>query len=132
MTLFGKFHDGCIRELHAVTGHFVDENLSMSCHRPTTIYMLVQRQRREPSVLELRFEEVVELRMSPPPADYVAIIFQALFVLEDGVFYWYDDHRWNLQSGQQNDYTWIAARRVFWRDKSEWMGPSLRYRGQGE
>ncbi len=28
MALFGQLHDGCILELHVVTGHFIDENLS--------------------------------------------------------------------------------------------------------
>lgn len=86
MDLFAQFHDGCIREIHIATGHFVEEDLSMTCHWPTTLTMLVQRQRREPSALELKFEEVVELRMSPPSPNYDAIIWNALFVLQDGIF----------------------------------------------
>ena len=31
MNIFGGFHDGCIREAHAWTEHFVNPGLSMSC-----------------------------------------------------------------------------------------------------
>src|SRR5450755_4089960 len=30
MALFGNFHDACVREMHAVTGHYVAESLSMT------------------------------------------------------------------------------------------------------
>lgn len=128
MEMFGQFHDGCIRELHIVTGHSVDESLSMTCDWPTTIHMLVQRQKRSPSALELRFEEVAELRIRPPQPGYESIIFAAFFVLRDEVFYWADDGRWSLESREPKDASWIAARRVWWRDASAWMGHELRYR----
>ena len=127
MRIFGRFHDGCIREIHVVTGHSVDENLAMTCDWPTTVRMLVQRQNRNPSAIELRFDEVVELRLSPPPPDYVQIIFECHFSFEEGVFYWADDVRFDAQSKEHYDYSWISARRVWWRDASQWMGETLRY-----
>jgi hypothetical protein len=132
MQLFGGFHDSCIREIHVATGHYVEENLAMTCGGPTTVHLLVQRQRANPSALELRFEEVGELRISPPQDGYVAIIFEAFFALLGNTFYWAEDARWTPEAKTPNDagpkdVTWIAARRVWWRDASEWMGGELRY-----
>lgn len=128
MDLFGHFHDGCVREVHVATGHFVGENLSMSVGWRTTVHMLVQRQIRQFSAIELRFEEVVALKLSPPTPNYESIIFRAAFLFLNGVFYWAESDDWSPDSPEPNDLTWIAARRAWWRDASEWMGPTLRYR----
>ena len=79
MGLFGNFHDSCVREVHVATGHFVEEDLSMRVDWRTTIHMLIHRQFRNPCAIELRFEEVVGLRMVPAQPDCVAIIFHAAF-----------------------------------------------------
>ena len=94
MSLFGHFHDACVREIHVVTGHYVDRDLSMHVDWRTTVHMLIQRQFAEPCAIELRFEEVVELRMCPPPTDCEAIIFSAALFLLDGVFYWAESSDW--------------------------------------
>jgi hypothetical protein len=126
MSLFGNFHDACVREIHAVTGHYVDEGLSMTVAWRTTVHMLVQRQNRRLSAIELRFEEVVGLRLSAPLPDYVNFIVNATFLIQDGIFYWADRTDWTPDS--TSDDTWVAARKVYWRDASEWLGPRLRYR----
>ena len=46
MHLFGNFHDSCVREIHAVTGHYVHENLSMTADRRIKVHMLIERQYR--------------------------------------------------------------------------------------
>jgi hypothetical protein len=126
MSLFGNFHDACVREIHAVTGHYVDESLSMTVDWRTTVHMLIQRQYRRLSAIELRFEEVVGLRVSAPPPDYENIIYGAAFFIQDGIFYWADNGAWTPESSGEN--TWVAARKVYWRDASEWMGARLHYR----
>ena len=47
MNIFGHFHDGCIREAHVWTEHFVDTDLRMSCtgDLDTRVRLLIQRQR---------------------------------------------------------------------------------------
>ena len=128
--LLGNFHDSCVREVHVATGHFVEEDLSMRVDWRTTIHMLIQRQFRNPCAIELRFEEVVGLRMVPPEPDSEAIIFHATFFVRDGVYYWAEDGKWTPES-TDDGRTWVAARRVYWRDASEWIGPRRRYRMQG-
>jgi hypothetical protein len=127
MHLFGDFHDGCVREIHVVTGHYVHPNLSMSVDWRTTVRLFVQRQFSNPSAIELRFEEVVELRLSPPPPNYDAVIFKAKFFVRDGIFYWADSAGWTPELPDKGDTTWISARKVSWRDASDWLGSDLRY-----
>jgi hypothetical protein len=129
MSRFGNFHDAYVREMHVVTGNYVDQDLSMHVDWRTTVHMLVQRQFAEPSAIELRFEEVVGLRVCPPP-DCEAIIFNAAFFLRDGVLYWADSSDWTPESSERGEFTWVAARKASWRDASEWLGPDLRYREQ--
>jgi hypothetical protein len=126
MTLCGHFHDACVREIHVATGHYVDESLSMTVDWKTAIHMLVQRQFRPFPAVELRFEEVVGMGFSAPQPDCDAIIFAAAFFVRDDIFYWADSGLWTPESAREN--TWVAARKVSWRDASNWLGPSLRYR----
>ena len=128
MKLFHNFHDGCVREIHVATGYYVEEDLAMTVDWRTTVHMLVQRQFREPSAIELRFEEIIGLMVSPPPPDYEAIIRHAAFFLREGVIYWADGAEWTPELADRDEYTWVAARRAFWRDASHWLGSDLRYR----
>ena len=106
MGLFGNFHDSCVREVHVVTGHFVEEDLTMRVDWRTTIHMLIQRQFRNPCAIELRFEEVVGLRMVPPQPDCVTIIFHAAFFVRDGVYYWAEDENWTPESTMMGQPGW--------------------------
>lgn len=127
MQRFGSFHDACIREIHVATGHYVEENLSMRVDWRTTVLMLFQRQFRDPSAIELRFEEVVGLHVSPPPPNYDAIIFHAAFFVRDEVYYWAEDGDWQPERTDHRGTTWVSARKVYWREASDWLGPRLRY-----
>lgn len=128
MKRFGHFHDGCVREIHVATGHYVAQDLAMGVDWRTTVHMLIQRQFRNLSAIELRFEEITGLMVSPPPPDYEAIIRHAAFFLRDGVFYWADGGEWTPELPDRDGYTWVAGRRAFWRDVSDWLGSDLRYR----
>jgi hypothetical protein len=129
MNVFGGFHDGCIREAHAWTEHFVDTGLSMSCtgDLDTRVRLLVQRQFKAPSAIELLFEQVVTFHLQPSPENYDSIIFGAAMLCRDGTFYWADDADWSPESSKRDESTWIAAKKLSWRDISEWMGRDLHY-----
>jgi len=131
MDTFGNFHDGCIREIHVATSHYVDSKLWMHVDWPTTVHLLVQRQFHDPSAIELRFEEVVALRLCPPSPDCESIISDAACVWRDGILYWAENSRWTPDHPGSPECTWVAARRAWWRDASGWLGPDLRYR-QGD
>lgn len=127
MDRFGGFHDSCLREAHLWTGHYVDPDLMMACpgSLDTSIRMLFQRQYRNPSAIEMLFEEVTGLHLAPAPENQDNIIFDAALELQpDGTVYWSE---WVGGPKCSSEQTWITARKLSWRDASEWMGRELRY-----
>jgi len=135
MSLFGGFHDSCVREAHIWTEHFVDSELRMSCSGDldTRVRLLIQRQYRGPSAIELLFEQVVTFHLQPSPENYDSIIFGAAMLCRGGTFYWAEDAGWSPESPKRDETSWIAAKKLSSRDASEWMGSDLRYgRGSDE
>ena len=83
MDLFGGFHDGCIREAHLWTDHYVAPDLSMMCpgKLDNRIRILVQRQFKNPAAIELLFEEVTRFNLAPTPDNCDSIIFEATLLV---------------------------------------------------
>ncbi|HSI15244.1 MAG TPA: hypothetical protein VK961_24560 [Chthoniobacter sp.] len=65
--------------------------------------------------------------MHPTPANYDSIIFGATMLLADGMFYWANTGDWSPAAPNRDDATWIAAKKLSWRDASDWMGAELHY-----
>jgi hypothetical protein len=129
LTLFGGFHDGCLREAHIWTEHYVDPTFSMHCtgDLDTRVRMLIQRQEKEPSAIELFFEQVITFHLHPSAENYDSIIFDAEILRDGDVFYWADANGWLPKSATRDNCTWIAAKKLSWRDTSNWMGAELRF-----
>ena len=129
MKLFGGFHDGCLREAHVWVESFVDAGMSMSVASDldTRIRLLIQRQWKDPSAIELLFESVITFHLQPSPENYDSIIYTAELFLRDGAFYWANVGGWTPESPDRDEATWIAAKKLSWRDVSGWMGPDLHY-----
>lgn len=131
LRLFGGFHDGCLREAHVWTEHFVTPDLHMHCspELDTAARLLIQRQAHSPSAVELLFEQVTMLHLKPSPPNYDSIIFGATLLCRDDTFYWSDTEDWHPEQEGSSDATWIGCKKLSWRDASEWMGAELRYGG---
>ena len=129
MKLFGGFHDGCLREVHIRAGNSVDSDLMMRCrdYRDTHARLLIQRQWKDPSAIELLFEQVVTFHLLPSPENCDSIIYTAALFRREDTFYWADTSDWRPDSADRDKATWIAAKKLSWRDVSEWMGADLRY-----
>jgi hypothetical protein len=129
LKLFGWFHDGCLREAHVWTEHSVNSDLRMSCtgDLDTRVRILIQRQFKEPSAIELLFQKVTTFHLKPSPENYDSIIFGATMLYQDDTFYWADAENWLPNKPESDETTWIAAKKVFWRDASNWMGAKLRF-----
>ena len=128
MDLFGDFHDGCIREAHLWTDHWVGADLSMSCpgHLDNRIRFLVQRQFRDPAAIELLFEQVTRVNLVPTPDNYDTIIFGASLLIRDGTVFWSPEGEWSPDSPNRDESTWISANRLRWREV-DWLGEELHY-----
>jgi hypothetical protein len=71
--------------------------------------------------------------LQPSPENYDSIIFGVAMLCRDGTFYWAEDADWSPESPERDETSWIAAKKLSWRDASEWMGPDLHYgRGNAE
>jgi hypothetical protein len=129
LKIFSYFHDTCLHEAHIWTEHWVSPDLSMHCsgELDTRIRLLVQRQLKNPSAVELSFEQVVTFHLQPSPQNCDSIILGATMLLDNGIFYWADTIGWKYTADSRDSSTWIAARKIAWRDVSDWMGADLRY-----
>jgi hypothetical protein len=126
MEQFGEFHDGCVHELHLWTGYSVSSERSMTCTMGSEIgvRVLIQRQSDELSAIELLFQEVKRLNIVAP-VNRDSIIYGATLLLRDGTIYWSPESNWVPES-TADAVTFISAKRLAWRDASEWMGESFR------
>ena len=126
---FGYFHDGCLREIHMWTGTFVDENLSMTVpgELDTNVKMLFQRQYSDLSVIELLFEGVTGIHITPTPEGYDSIIYDAIILKSKNHFYWSDDYDFQPEKEIENGVSWIAAKKLKWREANGWLGKQNRY-----
>lgn len=134
------FHDGCFREAHVWAETYIEQR-GMACpgHLDTHVRTLFQLGAKNPSAIELRFDEVVFFRAIPSPDNCDSIISSAAFSQEEGIF-----HLKVYLIGMPLTGTpgtgllaragppdppniHIASRQVAWRDASEWMGDALRY-----
>ncbi len=122
LSAFGGFHDSCIREIYYWTAQFVDAELSMHCQPDTHVRVLIQRQWKDPTAVELTFGEVTGFGISPPRRGYSLDIEGMWITKSEEGFLWSESPPEETPSG-----TWIAARTLWWRDASDWMGDTIRY-----
>jgi hypothetical protein len=87
---------------------------------------LIQRQFKDPSAIELLFEEVTRFNLVPSPEDYASIIFSATLLVQDGVIFWSPEGSWKPDEADKDESTWISARKLRWREVP-WLGQDLRY-----
>lgn len=126
LQIYGRFHDGCLREVHIGTRESVDKDLSMHFDGIPTATLLFQRQFDNPTVIELRFENVGQFNFLAPGQNYNAIIFEATFKKIDKLFYWSSEGNWQLGD---NDAVWVSGQRVYWRERPELIGQVNRFSG---
>jgi len=126
---------GLPRRLHARASPwsetYVAPDLTLACpwHLDTRARLLIQRQHRDPSAIELLFEEVVGVHVSPSREGSDSLIIAGTFLQRDGIIYWADVPDWDPAARNRDGATWLGARRLCWRDASDWLGSELRYGG---
>lgn len=119
LSLYGGFHDSCIREIYFSTSEFVDEKLAMHFENRLTAAFLFQRQFRPNSVIELKFEDVIQFNFKPLGNSEKAVLYDASLKLKDEIFYWADFIDWE---NTDNDSIWISSKKLFWRLRPDLIG----------
>jgi len=120
LNVVGGFHDGIIKEVHWVNNDHICEDLSMLPYQRARVRMLVQRQRKNPSAVELVFEDVWRMRL-----DTLSFIFDSDLAAEEPPKGFGADGLPLLVLKMESSEVVFAQMR--WRDASEWMGTELRF-----
>ena len=119
LNLYGYFHDSCLRDIYISTQEFVDEKRAMHFENILTATLLFQRQFKDNTVLELKFEYVDGFNYVPLKDNYTNVILDATLKTENEFFYWADFQDWEIGD---NDSIWISGKKLFWRLRPELIG----------
>ena len=117
------FHDSCIKELSYVSGAYVQEDLSMyPINDKRVLKVVIQRQFKDTSMIELEFRGLKYLQLSPQDEQYSCEILDATMLLKDGFIYWCDCG--GLSEADLDNYggTLICASKLRWRAIDGFMG----------
>ncbi len=120
MTLFGGFHDACLKEIRYTSGAFVNKDLFMNpVNSERLLYAIFQRQGFCPTTIELKFIGLKRVNLVPQAPNYDALIQNGnLAILQDCVI-WYDCECLDDISANTNH---VIAERLEWRTADEWVG----------
>lgn len=117
------FHDSCIKELKYLSGAYVEENLSMyPVNDRRVLSIVIQRQYEENSMIEMEFEGLKYLKLSPMDNGYTCEILDATIILKEDRIYWCDCG--GLSEADLDDYegTIVCASKLRWRPITGCMG----------
>jgi hypothetical protein len=106
----GCFHDAILKEVHSLNSGYVDNDLAMR-FGGFDLRVLVQRQYREMSAVELLLGNVIDMNITN----------------SDDIYSSCGKVNTDIITGQKHikldlDGNQFRCKRLFWRDASEWMG----------
>ena len=119
LELYGYFHDSCLRDIYISTREFIDEKLAMHFDNKLTASLLFQRQFGQPTVIELKFEDIEQFNFRQFDTFTDPVICDATLMTTNGLFYWADFAGWEIGD---NDSIWISGKKLFWRQRPELIG----------
>ena len=119
MDLYGNFHDSCLHDIYISTREFIDEKYAMHFDNKLTALLLFQRQFKQNTVLELKFENIDYFNFNPFDNGEYAVILDATLITKNGLFYWADFSGWEIGN---NEAIWISGKKLFWRLRPELIG----------
>jgi len=119
LEIYGHFHDSCLRDIYISTREFVDNELTMHFYNKLTASLLFQRQFKQATVLELKFEDMEHFNLMLSDNGEHAVILDATLIATNGLFYWADSAGWEIGN---NDAIWISGKKLFWRLRPELIG----------
>lgn len=123
MDILLGFHDSCIKEFKYISGAFVNEELSMyPINDKRNLKMIIQRQYKNPSTIEMEFIELVKLKIFPVNNNYTCEILGATMLVKNDCIYWCDCD--GIRENEIDDYngTLICSSRLRWRIVNEYIG----------
>lgn len=123
MDLLYAFHDSCVKELKYISGAYVHENLSMHpINNQRVLKIIIQRQFKDPSAIELEFIGLKYLKMFPNDENYTCEILDATMILKEDCIFWCDCGGLSEVDLENYTGTMICASKVRWRVADEYIG----------
>ena len=85
------FHDSCIKEMHYLSGAYVNENLDMyPVNDRRILRVIIQRQYEEDSMIEMEFQGLKYLKLFPADERYSCEILDSNIILKEDCIIWSD------------------------------------------
>ncbi|MCS1350867.1 hypothetical protein [Mechercharimyces sp. CAU 1602] len=111
-----NLHDGLIKEMHIINEAYVDSDLSMSADFQYNLRILIQKQWKNPSAIEILLGNVSKLDLVE--SNYLSNAF--------------GEYKENKMNGKKTikldfDCNRITCSRMLYRDASNWMGRESRF-----
>lgn len=116
------FHDSCIKEVKYTSGAYVDKELYMQpVNSLRVLSIIIQRQFKENSMIELEFRGLKFFDLYPVGEEYTCEISNSSLFVKDGYIYWCDD---DFSSANERRYekTVVCASNLRWRPIFGHMG----------
>lgn len=128
-----SFHDSCIKELKYISGSYVNEDLSMyPINDKRILRIVIQRQFKDPTVIELEFIGLKFLKMFPNDENYTSEILDVTMIWKDDCIFWCDSGGLSEVDLESYKGTTICASKVRWRDADEYIGQDEVYNGEAK
>lgn len=121
-TMYG-FHDSCLKEIKYISGAYVNKELNMRpINSKRMLSMIIQRQFKNPSVIEMQFVGLKYLKLFPNDENYTCEILDATMILKEDCIYWCDFGGLSEEEIKSYTGTTICASKVRWRTVDEYIG----------
>jgi len=85
------------------------------------VRFLFQRIWENPSVIEVEFRDVLQVNIKPAPKGDFSFILDAPIHLSGDTFYW-NANNWSIHDTAKDMYTWVLAKKTFWRVRDNLLG----------
>ena len=116
MKEFNHFHDSCIKEIKYYSGGYVDEKGAMyPFNSERCVNIIFQSQGANTRVIEMKFEKIKKLNLSPRNEEYDCVIYGATLVKINDLFYWSEWENLKIEDLKNEEGTWISAEKLSWR-----------------
>lgn len=110
------FHDSCLKELHYISGAYVDGNYAMYPFNDRRCLKVVfQTQNHKSPVIELMFEGLITLRMKPTPETYTCEIQSASVFFQENKVCWTDSDDLAKEKNSEYEGTIIISSKLRYR-----------------
>lgn len=127
MTAVGEFHDSCIKEMHYVSGAYVNQNRAMHpVNDRRALRVVVQRQSQDNAVIEMEFQGVKHLNLMPADDAYTCEILDSTLRFGDNGIYWCDCG--GVVDFDQYEGAMVCATALRWRVLEHSLGEQELYR----